>query len=466
MSKPEMIHFVGIGGIGMSGIAKVMLEQGNSISGSDLRCSPITDRLATLGATILQGHSAAHLGDPSLVVVSSAVPPDNPEVLEARRRGIPVIKRAEMLGQLMRDQFSIAVAGTHGKTTTASLISLILEEAGLEPTILVGGELVDLDTNAKLGRGRYLVAEADEFDGSLQCLSPQIAVVTNIEADHLDFYGTLEAVVRAFLDFVASVPPEGYILLCGDDPRMQRWLEGDRESLKAQIGTYGLGVGLDWRATNLCPNHLGGSDFSVEHHGQWIGDFWSLIPGQHNVSNALAAIAVASILGIDMAKVRRTLGGFHGARRRFELKGEVAGITIIEDYAHHPTEIRATLAAARERFGQRRILCLFQPHTYSRTKFLLGEFARSFDQADQVLISEIYPAREHDTLGISSAHLVAAMHHPQAFYVASLEEAATHLLERLRAGDVLLILGAGDVDRASGMLLAALEERNDACLHR
>ena len=451
------IHFVGIGGIGMSAIAEVLLEEGYTVSGSDLRLSPITDNLARKGAKIFQGHAAENIGEAGLVVISSAVPSDNAEVLEAKRRGLPVIKRAEMLGRLMADRFGIAIAGTHGKTTTSSLIALILEWAGLEPTILVGGEMIDLGTNAKLGKGRYLVAEADEFDGSFLQLNPRMAIVTNIEPDHLDTYGSFEALIAAFHQFMASVPEQGYIVACSDDPRIRSLL---KTPLKAQnISSYGFGPNAEWRATNLKPNAQGGTDFVVERQGERMGYYSIRLPGEHNVANALAAIAASSLLGIEEAKVRQTLASFRGARRRFEIKGEIGGITVVDDYAHHPTEIMATLKAARARFGSRRIICVFQPHTYSRTKFLFREFTTAFGDVDEVVITDIYAAREKDTLGISAADLATAICHPVVRYIGDLSEVAESELERLQPGDVLMTVGAGDVDRVGNLVLEGLAQR-------
>ncbi|MFQ6058905.1 MAG: UDP-N-acetylmuramate--L-alanine ligase [Anaerolineae bacterium] len=448
------VHFVGMGGIGMSGLARVLLERGHRVSGSDLKLSALTDKLAALGATVYEGHRSEQVAGAELVVISSAVPLDNPEVVEARRRGIPVLKRAEMLGRLMAEKYSIAVAGTHGKTTTSAMIALILERAGLDPTVLVGGELMDLGTNAKLGQGEYLVAEADEFDGSFLKAVPRLAVVTNIEADHLDYYGSLEAIVEAFGQFIALVPPDGYVVLCQDDPKVR-----DLGGTEGTVVTYGLGQGAEWRATDLRLNGRGGYDFVVWHGEAQLGPFSLGVPGRHNVTNALAAIVVAWLLGLDVDQVRGTLARYRGTRRRFEVKGVVRGVTVVDDYAHHPTEIRATLAAARERYPGQALWVVFQPHTYSRTRFLLDDFARAFDQADHLVVTAIYAAREHDDLGISSADLVARMSHPHVRHIADLREAATYLAHRIRPGDVLLTLGAGDVWRVGEEVLAILRER-------
>lgn len=455
MTSAKHIHFIGIGGIGMSAIAKVMLEDGQNVTGCDLKPSSLVLHLAEKGARIWTGHDPVHLESAEAIVVTAAVPQDNPELSEARRRGLPILRRADMLGQLMDAKFGIAIAGTHGKTTTTSLVAHLLETAGLDPTVLVGGEMIDLGTNAKRGQGPYLVAEADEFDAAFLSLRPQIAVVTNIEAEHLDYYGTYQAVVAAFGRFLASVPPEGHLVLCGDDSGVQTLLAAEKD-LRAKIITYGFEKGLSWQATNLEANAMGNYGFTAVADGAAFGSFQLAIPGRHNVLNALAAVAVGHLLGIAAATVETAIASFSGVRRRFELRGEVRGITVIDDYGHHPTEIRATLRAARERFGQRRILCVFQPHTYSRTKHLLQEFAACFDEADEVLIADIYASRERDTLGISAKDLVAALRHPHGHYAGSLAQ-ATHLaLDMLRSGDVLLAVGAGDIDSLSTEVLKRL----------
>ncbi|MBI4300838.1 MAG: UDP-N-acetylmuramate--L-alanine ligase [Chloroflexi bacterium] len=457
----KRVHFVGIGGIGMSAIARVMMADGWTVSGSDLRPSLLTAELGSQGARIFAGHAAGNVGDVDLVVITAAVKPDNPELVEARRRGLPVIKRAAMLGRLMADRIGIAVAGTHGKTTTSSLIAMVLESDGLDPTILVGGEIVDLGTNAKRGSGPYMVAEADEYDSSFLELTPHIAVVTNIEAEHLDYYGSLNGVVEAFRRFLARVPDDGLIIGCGDDPRV-RALAADKDGNDIQAEhfiTYGLGDDCLWQATDIRSNSLGGSNFVAVHGGRRAAEFSLAIPGTHNVLNALAAAAVASALGVDPDVTKQTLATFRGARRRFEIKGEAAGVTVVDDYAHHPTEIRATLAAARGRFGERRLVCVFQPHTFSRTKLLLADFATCFQQADDVIIVDIYAAREINEWGISSADLASAIEKPHARYIGELEEAARVLQRELRAGDVLLTLGAGDIDSVATKVLEGLTRR-------
>ncbi|MDO8674054.1 MAG: UDP-N-acetylmuramate--L-alanine ligase [Dehalococcoidia bacterium] len=451
ITVPRRLHFVGIGGIGMSAIARVLLEEGYSISGSDLKTSSLTDRLAALGAVIYEGHIGDNVGNAEMVIYSSAVPQDNPELVEGLRRSLPVVKRADVLGWLMGRQFSVAVAGTHGKTTTSSMLSLIALDAGLDPTILVGGELANLDTNARSGKGRVLVAEADEFDGTFLKLKPNIAVVTNIEPDHLDFYKTFDNIVDAFYRFMDSVPGDGHIVASLDDDTVRSFVE--RGSGGGRMITYGLLGRGQWQAVDVSVNNAGGQDFRVELAGKAYGEFSLLVPGRHNVSNALAAIAVSNLLGVSPDSARQTLLRFQGARRRFESKGDFRGVPVIDDYAHHPTEVRATLRAARERFPGRRLVCIFQPHTYSRTKYLLAEFAKCFDDADVVVISDIYASRERDTLGISSADLVSVMHHANVRHIASLNDIAEWLTTSLDKDDVLLTLGAGDIGKVGELVL-------------
>jgi len=450
------VHFVGIGGIGMSGIARVLLEEGYRVSGSDLRVSLLTEALVGLGGTVYEGHAAGHIASADLVVVSSAVPPHNPEVLAAQESGIPVVGRAQILGQLMEGRYGVAVAGTHGKTTTSAMIALILERAGLDPTIIVGGVIPELGSNAKAGKGEYLVLEADEYQRTFLGLSPSVAVVTNIEMDHPDYFRNLEEIYQVYLEFVKLVPQGGEIFLCADDPIAQRL---EKEPHLAGITTYGLDLRARWRAADLAANAAGGSDFRVLASARPRGEFSLRIPGRHNVKNGLAALAVSDYLGIDLREAGKTLAQFRGVERRFEVKGEAAGVMVIDDYAHHPTEIKATLAAARERYPQRRVWAVFQPHTYSRTKALLAEFAASFDDADQVVVTDIYPARETDDLGVSSQELLATMSHPNAHYVGALSDVVTMLGQQLRGGDLLITLGAGDIYQVGEKVLARLKRR-------
>ncbi|MBM2826292.1 MAG: murC [Dehalococcoidia bacterium] len=449
------IHFVGIGGIGMSAIARVLLEDGYRVSGCDQNLSSITEGLERLGITVHEGHNPSHLQGVDTVIVTSAVKGDNPEIGAALEQGVPVVKRAEMLGRIMEDRYGIAIAGTHGKTTTSSMISVMLLRAGLDPTILVGGEIAELGSNGRLGKSPYLVVEADEYDGSFLHLKPKIAVVTNIDDDHLDYYGDKAAIVDAFYRFMALVPPDGHLVVCSDDLTLAS-LEGVIPSVTGNITTYALGLPAHWSVKELRLNARGGTDFLLLHNGVTEGCISLSIPGRHNVSNALAAVAVGHLLGLDMDTVTGALSDFQGAKRRFEIKGEVKGVTVVDDYGHHPTEVKATLAAARERYGDRRLLCLFQPHTYSRTALLMGQFATAFTVADEVCVTEIYAAREDNSWGVSGADLANAIRVPKAVYTAGLEEAADRLAKELRPGDVLITMGAGDVYRAGEMVLEKL----------
>ena len=450
------VHLVGIGGIGMSGIARVLLEEGYRVSGSDLRVSPLTEALVGLGGTVYEGHATKNIAGADLVVLSSAVPPHNPEVVAAQESGIPVVSRAQILGELMKGRYGVAVAGTHGKTTTSAMIALILDRAGLDPTIIVGGVIPELGSNAKAGKGKYIVLEADEYQRTFLGLSPSVAVVTNIEMDHPDYFRDLEDICQAYLEFVRLVPPEGEIFLCSDDPMAQRLQE---EPYLAEITTYGLGPRARWRAADLAANAAGGSNFRVLASSRPRGEFNLRIPGRHNVRNGLAALAVADYLGIDLMEAGKTLAQFRGVERRFEVKGEASGVIVIDDYAHHPSEIKATLAAARERYPERRVWAVFQPHTYSRTKALLSDFAASFGDADQVVVTDIYPARESDDLGVNSQKLLAAMNHQGVHYIGALSDVVVMLCQQLRGGDLLITLGAGDIYQVGEEVLARLKRR-------
>jgi len=458
--KPlDRVHFVGIGGIGLSAIARILLQRRYSVSGSDLQLSRITQELAKLGASVHEGHAEENLGHASLVVVSSAVPTDNPEVAEARKRHIPVVKRGQMLAWLMKDRYGIAVAGTHGKTTTSAMIALVLENANLDPTIIVGGIVPELGTNAKQGKGRHLVLEADEYDRTFLDLSPQAAVVTTIEMDHPDCFADLDDMSEAFHGFLSRLPAGGFLMANGDDPLVREVVDRLEE---VKVDTYGLGEDVDWKAVGLQRNALGGNDFHATADGEEKGSFQLSIPGVHNVYNALAAIGMADYLRLDAACTRDTLRDFQGVERRFQLKGEVDGVTVVDDYAHHPSEIRATLAGARQRYDGRRIWVVFQPHTYSRTKALLAEFANAFGDADGVVVTAIYAAREQKDLSIGAKDLVKMMTHPQAIHIADLSEAGAWVTKKLERGDVLITMGAGDVWRVGEEVLAGLHHREKA----
>lgn len=448
--RQEHIHFVGIGGIGLSAIARILIARGARVSGSDSRLSPVTDGLAALGATIFEGHHPNHIQGATLLVVSSAIPSDNVEVVAARERNIPVLKRADILGEMMRDRggskasVGIAIAGTHGKTTTTAMIAHLLIEAGHDPTVIVGGVMTNLGANARTGKGPYFVIEADEYDHMFLGLRPHIAVVTHLEMDHPDCFPTLEAMEFAFHRFLSLVPDEGQIVACTDEPNVRSLVAEFRSRATPVVITYGFSSDASWQAAGFQTNAGGGSDFEVLRGGSVMGRFRLTIPGKHNVKNALAALAVADLIGLELDVARKALATFKGVKRRFELKGEANGITVIDDYAHHPTEIQASLAAARARYPMRPIWAVFQPHTYSRTKALLESFAVSFGEADHVIVTEIYAAREQNALGTHAIHLVQAMAHRDVHYCATLDEAVTYLLEQIKPGDVVITLGAGD----------------------
>jgi UDP-N-acetylmuramate--alanine ligase len=442
--KGLRIHFVGIGGIGMSGIAELLLNLGYRVTGSDLRLSDTTERLARLGAEIRGEHAAANIPeDGHVVVVSSAVRPDNPEVIEAHRRKIPVIPRAEMLAELMRMKYGIAIAGTHGKTTTTSMVATLLATAGWDPTAVVGGKLNSLGSNAKLGSGDFLVAEADESDGSFLKLSPTVAVVTNIDAEHLDYYSGIGQIKETFLHFLNKVPFYGFDVLCVDHPNVQELIP----ALQKTYVTYGFSPQADYRADGVSPEGMA-NRFRVVRRGEILGEVLLSAPGRHNVSNALAAVAVASELGIPFDKIREGLADYRGVHRRFQIKGEREGVTVVDDYGHHPAEIRATLSAAREVWPSRRIVVGFQPHRYSRTHALFQEFVSAFHDADLLFVFEVYPAGEEPIPGASGERLCEAIRdhgHKAVFFSGKAGEAAGRILPRLQPGDIFLTMGAGDV---------------------
>jgi UDP-N-acetylmuramate--alanine ligase len=456
---PQRVHLVGVGGIHMSAIALLLRERGHTVSGSDLTLSPLTEKLEELGVTVSRGHEAGNVGEAELVVYTSAAQEDNPELTEARGRGLPTIKRAEMVARLMEGKRSIAVAGSHGKTTTSSLIAFMLHQAGRSPTFMLGGEAIDLDTNAMPGEGDEFVVEADEFDAAFLNYHPDIALVTNIEPDHLDRYGSFDNIKQTFRQFLTQVKPDGYIVACFDDPAVQAILAegvGDGVSFPVHVVSYGLSPPAEWRAKNISQKGVDGYTFVVECAERVHGTFQTHLPGIHNVSNALGAIAVGSILGLPVETVRRSLAEFRGARRRFQLLGEVDGVTVVDDYGHHPTEIRATLAAARARFPERRLVVLFQPHTYSRTQYLLEGFRTCFADCDVLLVCETYAAREDPSAGMSAEQLAAEIESPAATYAGGLDQAAEAVAGLLRPGDVFFTVGAGDIERVGPMVLEAL----------
>jgi UDP-N-acetylmuramate--alanine ligase len=455
---PRRVHLVGIGGIHMSAIAHVLLAWGHQVSGSDLRLSPLTERLQSQGAIVYQGHAASHLGEAELVVYTAAAQPDNPELTEAKRRGLPLLQRAEMIARLLEGRQAIAVAGSHGKTTTTALIAFMLQEAGCDPTYLVGGEIVGLDTNARAGKGQHIVVEADEFAGAFLHYRPQVAVVTNIEPDHLDFYGSFQRLTAAFRQFMSQVTADGFLIACADDPTVRHTL-ADPEAepaIHARIIRYGLKKDGGFFPEKLTRKGIYGYTFLLKYGEEPYTAFESHLAGGHQVNNALAAIAAASVLGLPKAAVRQALARFRGVQRRFQSVGEAASITIMDDYAHHPTEISATIAAARERFPGRRLVCLFQPHTYSRTRYLLDGFRTCFEGVDQLFIAETYAAREKPSAGMSAQELAKAIDSPPATYAGGLEEAPLKVMEALQPGDVFFTIGAGDVDQVGPKVLEAL----------
>lgn len=440
--KIRRIHFVGIGGIGMSGIAEVMLDMGYQVTGSDLRLSEVTQRLTSLGAKVLEGHSKGNVGEVDVVVISSAVKENNPEVLAARERKIPIIRRAEMLAELMRLKYGIAISGTHGKTTTTSMIGLVLSRAGFDPTIIVGGIVKSIGSNAQIGQGEYLVAEADEFDRSFLKLTPTIAVVTTIEAEHLDCYKDLEEIKKAFAEFVNKVPFYGSVALCLDEKGVQAILP----RIEKRYITYGLSSAADVQAREMTFKGLA-TEYEAYSKGERLGRVKLKVPGIHNVKNSLAAVVVGMELGVPFKDLAESLSGFSGVYRRFEIKGEKGGVTVVDDYGHHPTEIEATLRAAKEGFGKR-VVVVFQPHLYSRTRDFHREFGSAFYQADVLVVTDVYPAREHPIPEVSGelvANAAKEFGHRDVHYVEDKNAVAAYLEGVVRPGDMLITLGAGDV---------------------
>jgi UDP-N-acetylmuramate--alanine ligase len=452
--RPQHVHFTGIGGIGMSAIAEVLLNLGYQISGSDLRLSPITQRLASMGARVYEGHAAANVAGARALVVSSAVDERNPEVAEARKRQIPVIPRGEMLAELMRLKYGVAVAGSHGKTTTTSLVATILNHAGLDPTVVVGGRVATMGgSNARVGHGEILVVEADESDGSFLKLAPILAVVTNIDREHVDHYPSMEAIRAAFTEFVNKVPFYGAAIVCLDDPNVQTILP----AVTRRTVTYGADAQADVQALDIVCGHFS-SEFAVRYRGADLGRFRLRVPGRHNVLNATAALAVAMELEVKPEAIREALEAFSGVDRRFQVRGCERGITVVDDYGHHPTEIRATLEAARL-CGFRRIHALFQPHRFTRTYHLMDEFAGAFHQADSVFVMDIYAASEPPIEGASAQALVERIRqfgHRGVEYVGSLDRGVEALAAVAREGDAAFTMGAGNVWQGGEKLLEKL----------
>jgi UDP-N-acetylmuramate--alanine ligase len=461
------VHFVGIGGSGLSAIARLLLESGYTVSGSDRTLSPFADEVRKAGAQVYIGHHPRNLGGADWVVKSSAVADDNPEVRAAKRTGIPVYKRADFLGQLMADKTGIAIAGTHGKTTTTAMTAWVLHELGREPSFIVGSVMNNLGVNARAGKGKLFVIEADEYDNMFLGLKPQIAVVTSVEHDHPDFFPTPESMFSAFEKFVDLLPADGTLIACAEDVGAAALITHVR---KAGINVISYSVqgemtinSPNWvQASRLKPNYRGGFDFiALSNLGDKGGDSIAVslqVPGEHNVRNALAVLAIVDLLGLSYEKAVKALSEFTGTARRFQLRGEVNGISIIDDYAHHPTEIKATLAGARARYPERRIWAVWQPHTYSRTQTLFLEFARAFKDANEVIVTEVYAAREPKR-DFTSAEIVGTMPHLSARYIKTLSEVTQYLVKNLQPGDVVIVLSAGDADQISTDLLNLLGER-------
>ena len=459
------VHFIGIGGTGLSAIARLLLEMGYTVSGSDRVLSPFAEGLKRDGATVHVGHAVANVEGADWVVRSSAIDEDNPEVKEAKKRGIPVYKRADFLGRLMEDKTGIAVAGAHGKTTTTAMIAWTLFALGRDPSFIVGSTLTNLKTNARAGKSRLFVIEADEYDSMFLGLKPRIAIVTNIEHDHPDCYPTFEDMREAFRSFVELLPADGTLVACIDDPAAASLMNDARRT-----GKNGVAYGLQGESTinssqwmlarNVKSNSRGGFDFDAA--SNLFTDAQNVhvslqVPGKHNVQNALAVLAVIGLLGLPPKKAAEALGEFRGTGRRFEVLGEVNGITVVNDYGHHPTEIKATLAAARARYADRRIVAVWQPHTYSRTQTLFEQFASAFPDADEVIATEVYASREPKQ-NFTSAMVIHSMHHPSARFIAELNDTTKYLLDHLRPGDVLIVFSAGDADRVSADVLAGLRK--------
>jgi UDP-N-acetylmuramate--alanine ligase len=483
---PAAVHLVGIGGMHMSAIAQILLRNGTRVSGSDQMPSPLTEKLRGMGADVRYGHAVEHLGEVDLVVTTAAAKADNPELLEAARRGIPVISRAAMVARLMAGRTGVCVAGTHGKTTTSSMIAWMLREAGRDPSFLLGGESVDLGTNAWAGEGDAIVVEADEYARAFLEYHPTVAVVTNVEFDHLEYYGSVEAYEEAFRRFMRQVQPDGVIVACADSERLAALAA---EEYPARVETYRLvrqarrtaAEPWDERQISMYANgpfpsstatveqpacwavdvgvgELGGSVLEVFRSGAYLGRFSLRVAGGHMAANALGAIAAGHALGLSVEAMRSALASFRGARRRFELVGEANGITVIDDFAHHPTEVRANILAARERYPNRRLIVVFQPHTYSRTAYLFEPFQECFKEADHLLVLETYASREAPEAGLSAEELASAVKSPPCDYVRTAEDAAGRLRTELRSGDVLVTMGAGDVDRVGRAVIEGLRE--------
>ena len=458
---PQHVHLVGAGGIHMSAIGQILLQRGHAVTGSDLVLTEYTERLEALGGTVFRGHDAANLGEAELVVATAAAKPENPEIAEARRRGVPVILRAEMVQRLLEGRLLLAVAGSHGKTTTSSLLALMCERGGLEPLVLLGGDSRELGGNAQDGGGAYAVVEADEYAEAFLQYHPQIALVLNVERDHLDYYGTEERLRAAFVAFAERLVPDGTLVVCADAEGSNALGEA-RRAAGTRVERYSIasksasGSAAEWRAEQLRVNDRGGYDFTASLEGAELGRISLQVPGRHNVSNALGALAVAMRAGVDFNRAALAASEFTGARRRFDVLGEAAGVAVVDDYSHHPTEVRAMIAAARQRYGSRRLVVCFQPHTYTRTQYLLDEWRTCFEGADALYLVRTYAARETADAGLDAGALASEIVSPAATLLEDFEAAPRALADALRPGDVLVTVGAGDVTEIGPRVLELL----------
>ena len=449
--KGNHVHFIGIGGISMSGLADILIHKGYTVSGSDIKQTHLTDGLANKGARIYIGHDASNIGNADWVVYTIAISEDNPELMTARERGIPVIERATLLGNIMETYpYSIGVAGSHGKTTTTSMLSIIMQNARLDPTILVGGELDDIGGNVRIGNSRYFITEACEYNESFLHFEPYIAIILNIDEDHLDYYKDIQCIYQAFEKYAGLVSPVGMVIGCMDDPLVARLLK----DIPARKVGFAIENQADWVARDIIYDDKGHPSYRGVYKGQDMGRFQLQIPGRYNIYNALAATAAAWSIGISAETIRYSLASFKGTHRRFEVKGSFNDITVVDDYAHHPTEIRATLQAARK-YPHKRILCVFQPHTYSRTEKLFYEFSESLLDADEILITDIYAAREKAIEGVTSENLAREIHRKgkPARYMTSFHEAVDFLSQNVQPGDLVLTMGAGDIFKVADEFL-------------
>ena len=464
LSPGARVHLMGIGGFGINPIARVMHQLGYDVSGCDMQESPLIPPLREQGIPVEVGHSAEHLArfQPDALVISSAVPPTSEEVQAARAAGVPVYKRADILCELMRARTGVAIAGTHGKTTTTGMLAWVLTETSQDPTFIVGGVLNNLSTNARAGEGEAFIIEADEYDRMFLGLCPQITVLTTLEMDHPDMFADIDSVRALFGEFIDRLPEGGLLVAGTDDPEVRRIVEERRAAGNLRIVTYGLSGG-DWSAQDITPSAGGGVSFTLLRGGEPAGEISLLLPGTHNVQNALAVFAVAAEFGVPVADAAAALGRFSGMGRRFEVKGTARGVTVLDDYAHHPTAIRATLQAARSRYPHSALWAVWQPHTYSRTRALLDEFAASFGDAQHVIITDVYRSRDRETFGIGPGDVLARMgNHPDARHIGPLGEVVDYLAQHVQPGDVVIVMSAGDATTVCERLLAALGSEEQA----